>query len=157
MWVPVPTPAFQPILHGPQPPKTVADGRGTVHIQHVFGSNYLVATPEEWVRQNLLLHLQAIGYPPGLIATEREVRVGRIRRRFDVLVYDAQTRPFLVAECKAAEIPITSHTHFQAADYNQVLKAQYVLLTNGRVFQVFAYTENGYSPLEGIPCYQANL
>lgn len=126
---------------------------GTVYLRHAVSGRYLVATPEEWVRQNLLIHLLAIGYPAGLIATERELRLGRMRRRFDVLVYDRNSVPFLVAECKAPEVSLGLNAQAQAAEYNSKLGAQYVLLTNGRSYQLYAYGETGYEPRELLPEY----
>ena len=142
---------FQPILHGPYPPVTASDEGGQRFIRHNITGNYLVATPEEWVRQNLLIHLQAIGYPAGLIATERLVRVGRMRRRYDVLVYDRHGLPFLVGECKAPEIRIGKNAQAQAAQYNAVLGARFVLLTNGLAFEVYEKAGEGYAELQSLP------
>ena len=146
-------PLFQPVLHGPHPPVSSTGEDGTVYLRHAVLGRYLVATPEEWVRQNLLIHLLAIGYPAGLIATEREVRLGRMRRRFDVLVYDRNSVPFLVAECKAPEVSLGLNAQAQAAEYNSKLGARYVLLTNGRSYQLYAYLGAGYEPRELLPEY----
>lgn len=146
-------PLFQPVLHGPHPPISATGEDGTVYLRHAVSGRYLVATPEEWVRQNLLIHLLAIGYPAGLIATEREMRLGRMRRRFDVLVYDRNSVPFLVAECKAPEVSLGLNAQAQAAEYNSKLGAHYVLLTNGRSYQLYAYQGAGYEPRELLPEY----
>lgn len=142
---------FQPLLHGPHPPVAAQGPAGQAFVRHVLTGQYLVATPEEWVRQNLLLHLLALGYPAGRIATERLVRVGRLRRRFDVLVYDADGVPYLVAECKAPDVPLGLQAQAQAAAYNQTLAARYVLLTNGRVMEVYAYEGGTYTALPALP------
>lgn len=142
---------FQPVLHGPHPPVWAQAEDGTSYLRHAISGRYLVATPEEWVRQNLLIHLLAIGYPAGLIATEREVRLGRMRRRFDVLVYDRNSVPFLVAECKAPEVSLGLNAQAQAAEYNSKLAARYVLLTNGRSYQLYACRETRYEAREQLP------
>jgi len=144
---------FQPVLHGPHPPVSATGEDGTVYLRHVISGRYLVATPEEWVRQNLLIHLLAVGYPSGLIATEREVRLGRMRRRFDVLVYDRNSVPFLVAECKAPEVSLGLNAQAQAAEYNSRLGARYVLLTNGRRYELYAHKATGYERQELLPEY----
>ncbi len=145
------THTFQPLLHGPYPPVLAQGPEGQTFVCHAITDKYLVLTPEEWVRQNLLLHLLALGYPAGRIATERLVRVGRLRRRFDVLVYDADGQPYLVAECKAPEVGLGLQAQGQAAAYNQTLQARYVLLTNGRVAEVYTRQGAGYAVCPGMP------
>ena len=54
---------------------------------------WVVLTPEEWVRQNFLQYLvQVMKYPASLIAVEKEIRLGELKKRFDIVVYDADTR-----------------------------------------------------------------
>jgi len=142
----------KPVLHGPAPPQ-VEDGEKGILIKHAITQNRLVLTPEEWVRQNLVLHLLAIGYPKGLTATERQLRLGRKTRRYDVLVFMADLAPFLVAECKAPSQPINLLAHLQAAEYNKVLLAKYVLLTNGTELRVFSFTDGVYTHESGLPVY----
>ncbi|MEM8558210.1 MAG: type I restriction enzyme HsdR N-terminal domain-containing protein [Bacteroidota bacterium] len=89
-------------------------------------------TPEEWVRQHLLAYLiDALGYPQGLLAVEREVRYLDAAHRADVLAVGRDQQPLLLAECKAASIPIDQGAFDQAARYNTVVRARYVVVTNG--------------------------
>lgn len=93
---------------------------------------FLVQTPEELVRQLLIQYLVLNkGYPLGRLAVEKAVRVHQRTKRFDLLAYDPDNRPFLLAECKAPSVRITDETFFQAATYNITLQVPYLLVTNG--------------------------
>ena len=50
---------------------------------------YVVLTPEEWVRQNFLEYLiQEKKFPASLIAVEAGLKYNQLQKRADVLVYD---------------------------------------------------------------------
>jgi hypothetical protein len=89
-------------------------------------------TPEEMVRQCVLLYLiENLRYPSALIAVEKKVAVNGMPKRFDILVLDRSARPFLLVECKADFVPLAQGVFDQAARYNLILGAPYLLLTNG--------------------------
>ena len=92
---------------------------------------WLVNTPEEWVRQHTIqwLHL-SLQYPYSVMVPEFPVQVNGLQQRVDILVFEAH-RPFILAECKKPAVPITQKTLNQSLRYAQILKADYVLLTNG--------------------------
>jgi hypothetical protein len=93
---------------------------------------YVALTPEEWVRQHLVKFLiEEKRFPRSLMHIEAEISVYQASRRCDVLVYNRAQQPVLIAECKAPEVAITSDTFIQAATYNSVVKAPYLLITNG--------------------------
>lgn len=88
--------------------------------------------PEEWVRQHLLNYLvQGKGYPISLINVEKMVLVNQMKKRYDLVVFLPQGDIFLLAECKAPQVPIDQGTFDQIARYNLQLKARYLLVTNG--------------------------
>ncbi|MEM0992889.1 MAG: type I restriction enzyme HsdR N-terminal domain-containing protein [Bacteroidota bacterium] len=93
---------------------------------------YLVKTPEELVRQLLLIYLmQQLQYPKTRIAVEKELMVNKRQKRFDLLIYNTDFQPFILIECKAPSIKLTDATFRQAATYNFELKADYLVITNG--------------------------
>ena len=50
---------------------------------------WVLLTPEEWVRQNFLLWLtESLFYPASLIAVEKQLLLGDVKKRFDIVVYD---------------------------------------------------------------------
>src|SRR4029079_850377 len=72
-----------------------------------FRKQWLRLTPEEWVRQNFLQYLlQVKKYPASLTAVEKEIRLGELKKRFDILVYDNQHQPWLMVECKGMDVQL---------------------------------------------------
>ena len=97
---------------------------------------WVVLTPEEHVRQYVVAYLlEVLRYPAALIAVEKGILVGKLNKRFDIVVYDRDHKPWLLAECKAPEVPITEATLHQLLNYQQTIQCRYWLLTNGH--QVF--------------------
>jgi predicted type IV restriction endonuclease len=89
-------------------------------------------TPEEWVRQNFLQYLiQVKGYPPSLIAVEKEIALGELRKRFDILVYSPGHQPWMMVECKSMQVPLTEKVMQQLLRYNLSVPVPYLVITNG--------------------------
>jgi hypothetical protein len=113
-------------------------------------------TPEEWVRQHLSRYLiETLQYPRGLITVEAGHRYGELAKRTDLLVHDRQGRPLLLAECKAPRVSLGQDVLDQAARYNQVLGASFVLVTNGLSNMLWlAEPQAGhYHFLKAVPSY----
>lgn len=104
-------------------------------ITEVFDSirkKWLVLTPEEHVRQAWVQYLtRHMGYPPALIALEKQILAGPVLKRFDIVVYSRQHRPWMLAELKAPEIAIGQQTLFQLLQYQQTVQSRYWLISNG--------------------------
>ena len=116
----------------------------------------LVLSPEEVVRQLMVLYLQKEkGYPANKIKLEKGLKVNQMAKRCDILVYDTAFRPFLLIECKSAKVPINDQVFKQIAQYNMTLKVPYLLVTNGALHFCSAmdYTKDSYHFLESIPRY----
>ncbi len=93
---------------------------------------YYVLTPEEWVRQHTLQYLiLEKKHPVSLIAVEKELQINHTKRRFDIVVFNREMTPEILVECKAPTIRISQKTFDQANQYNWLLKAPYLFLTNG--------------------------
>ena len=92
---------------------------------------WLRLTPEEWVRQNFLQYLiQTMKYPASLIAVEKEIKLGELRKRCDIVVYK-ESNPWMIVECKEMHIPINNAVASQIFNYNQTLEVAYLIITNG--------------------------
>ncbi|PWJ45041.1 type I restriction enzyme HsdR N-terminal domain-containing protein [Sediminitomix flava] len=124
-----------------------------VWILDQIRKKYLVLTPEEWVRQHFINFLITEGYPKSLIGVEGGLKVNQMQKRSDILVYDRKGKPFLLVECKAPEVKLSNKTFEQAAAYNSVLKAPFLIITNGlQHFVCKINFENGsYDFLDGLP------
>ena len=117
---------------------------------------YVVLTPEEWVRQNLVQFLiQDRGYPRGLMAAEKFLEVHGQPHRADLVVYDRQGSPLLVAECKEPNVNISQDTFNQIAHYNRALRARYLLISNGVQHYCYAIDRHreDYAFLDHLPHY----
>lgn len=89
-------------------------------------------TPEEWVRQHVLHYLVLDkNFSKNLIAVERTIEVNGLLKRFDVLTYDREGKPFLMVECKAENVPLNEETLKQILIYNQALAVKFLWITNG--------------------------
>lgn len=100
-------------------------------IYDVFRRKWVVATPEEWVRQHMAMYLTERGYPRERLAVEYTLTLNGMSRRADLVAFDRFGRPLLLVECKAPEVPISQATVDQAARYNIVLGVECVVVTNG--------------------------
>lgn len=95
---------------------------------------YVVLTPEEWVRQNLIAYLvNDKKYPASLIAVEMPVKINRLEKRADIVLFSKQGIPIIIAECKAPGIKISQKVFDQAALYNLDMKVEYLIISNGMV------------------------
>ncbi len=92
---------------------------------------WVILTPEEWVRQNLLQYLiQVCKYPVELIAIEKTIQLGDLNKRFDILIYQEE-KPWMIIECKEANTLLSEKTIQQLLQYQQVLEATYLIASNG--------------------------
>lgn len=118
-----------------------------------FRKAWILLTPEEWVRQNFLQYLvQVCNYPSALIAVEKTIQLGELQKRFDILVYKNET-PWMIIECKEANVPITEKTFQQILQYQQVLAANYLIMTNGHTTIGAEIKEGKLFPLECFPSF----
>lgn len=116
---------------------------------------WLSLTPEEWVRQNFLLYLnEVLHYPTSLIAVEKQVMVGNLKKRFDIVVYSNNILPQMVIECKSMDETLNSKVLDQVLRYNQKLQAPVLVITNGK--NCFAYQKKAelFEALIQLPAFK---
>ena len=115
---------------------------------------FILLTPEEWVRQNVVQFLlNEKKYPKSLTNVEKVIKVNDLTKRYDVVVYNSDGSIFLLVECKAPNIKITQETFNQIARYNLVLKAEHLMVTNGlkHYFCKMDFQNEKYVFLEDLP------
>ncbi|MDI9363952.1 MAG: type I restriction enzyme HsdR N-terminal domain-containing protein [Flavobacterium sp.] len=109
--------------------------KGEVGKEVIFDEirkQWVKLTPEEWVRQNTIQYLlQSLHYPTSLIAVEKELKLGELKKRFDILVYNRQHQPWLMIECKAMDVALTESVLQQVLRYNMAIPVAYLFITNG--------------------------
>jgi hypothetical protein len=111
---------------------------GKERIFCMIRKRWMVITPEEWVRQNFLLYLtEVLLFPASLIAVEKQLSVGEMKKRFDIVVYDKESRPCLIVECKEMNVALSENVLKQALQYNVSIRARYLFITNGSHTMLF--------------------
>ena len=104
-------------------------------IWDIIRKKNIVLTPEEWVRQHFIQHLiNEHQYPKNLIKLESSLDYNKRLKRTDIQVFDREGNLFMIVECKAPYIELSQSVFTQAAQYNQVLKAPYLTISNGMIF-----------------------
>ena len=117
---------------------------------------WVLLTPEEWVRQNFLQYLvQVKRYPSSLIAIEKEIKIVDVIKRFDIVVYDYNSTPWMIIECKEMKETLNEKVLQQVLRYNISLKVSFVVITNGTYCYGFTGTGANFSELENLPSYPA--
>ncbi|MBC6490207.1 type I restriction enzyme HsdR N-terminal domain-containing protein [Flavihumibacter stibioxidans] len=128
---------------------------GKRQIFDIHRKRWIVLTPEEWVRQNFLQYLlQVKNYPSTLIAVEKEMKLGELSRRFDILVYDRNHQPWLMVECKSMEVPLNDDVLHQLLRYNISIPVTYLVITNGTGTFVFERKEGKLERMTGLPDWE---
>jgi len=130
----------------------IKDKEGNEIIFDALRKKWITLTPEEWVRQNFIQYLlQEAKYPPSLIAIEKEIMLGELKKRFDVLIYNRNHQPWMMIECKSMEVSLDQKVLDQVMRYNISVPVQYMVITNGEYSYAFERREEGLMMLEELP------
>ncbi|MEK7226138.1 MAG: type I restriction enzyme HsdR N-terminal domain-containing protein [Bacteroidota bacterium] len=139
-------------INYPEPEFRIKKEGSKEFIFDILRKKWLQLTPEEWVRQNFIQYLIKVKkYPASLIAVEKEIRLGELKKRFDILVYDTSHRPWMMIECKAGEVKLDESVVQQVLRYNMSVPVQYIVITNGKLTYGWKRGEQGLSVLVELP------
>ena len=144
-------------LNLPEYPVQTKTEDGYEWIFDRFRKKYIVLTPEEWVRQHFLNYLvNELNYPKELIKVEGGLKVNRMIKRTDIMVYSRAAKPFLLVECKSSKVALSGKVFSQLSVYNQAVKAQYLVITNGLKHFCCGidYTSNSYKFQPHLPVFE---
>jgi hypothetical protein len=118
---------------------------------------WLNYTPEEWVRQSIIHYFVYHKAVPGsLLAIEMPIKVNKMNRRCDLVIYSNTGSPKLIVECKAPSVKISQKTLEQVSQYNIALKVPFLMVTNGIHHFVFKidFKNGATEQLNEIPDYE---
>lgn len=116
----------------PPPDFRIQAANGQEMIFDPFRKKYVVLTPEEWVRQNFLNYLvKSLEYPGALMSIEKEMHLGELRKRCDIVIYSREAVPWMIVECKEMGVPLGMPVLEQIVRYNMALPVPYLVITNG--------------------------
>ena len=136
--------------------KIISKG-GKNYILDMLRKKYVALTPEEWVRQHFVQFLISHrNYPGGLLANEVQIQLNGTKKRCDTVLYRRDLTPRLIVEYKAPDVEITQTVFDQITRYNMVLKADYLIVTNGITHYCCCidYDAMTYRFLPEIPAYE---
>lgn len=145
-----------PILNLPEVPVKVKT-KGELIFDPVR-KKWLKLTPEEWVRQNLIMYLHLhLHYPLSLMETEKQFKLFNTIKRADIVLHDAILKPIVIVECKSVGIKIDKEVFEQAIRYNMALDVKYLFISNG--IKHFAIKLDSKTPvyLDKLPDYSEFL
>ncbi len=119
-------------LKFPEPDFKIREQGGQPEIFDGIRQKWVALQPEEWVRQNFINWMtKSAGIPSHSIAVEKGLRLGNLMKRFDLLVFDANTQPWMMVECKAADVPLKAPVLMQILSYHHAVPVRYLVITNG--------------------------
>lgn len=121
----------------------------------------ILQTPEEIVRQKFVQYLiSEKNVPKDMIELEVPMSyfVPKAKGRADIIVYTLEHNnrvPILIVECKSQNTPLIDDVFDQVYNYEEILYANTVAVTNGVELFVEAWSEKSkcYMPLEELPNY----
>lgn len=139
------------------PPYTykLKENSGKLQIFDPIRKKYIVLTPEEWVRQHVINHLNTnLSYPATRTNVEGGLSYNKKLKRTDILVYSDEMLPLVLVECKAPDVSINQKVIDQLTVYNSQLKAPLLISTNGmQTFAILCKKGDKAQMLEQIPSY----
>lgn len=129
------------------------DEEGKTVIYDRIRRKYVRLTPEEWVRQHLIMFLTGDrGFPAAYTAVESGFHYGGTPVRADIILHDRKGKPVMMVECKAPDVPINEIVFEQLARYNSAVDARYLMASNGMVHYCCEHEKTGgYTFLPEVP------
>ena len=114
---------------------------------------WIILTPEEWIRQNFLQYLIRVKeYPKSLLSIEKIISLGELKKRCDIVVYK-NNLPWMIVECKEMNTDLKVPILEQILRYNIGLPVKYLVLTNGNKTFAFELSENGLIEINELPVF----
>ena len=115
-----------------QPKLRLSKSGENTYVYDPIRKKDVVLQPEELLRQLVLQYLlEEKKCPPHRIRSEIGIEVNGLKKRCDIVVFDADFQPWLLVECKSPKVRLTQASFEQAARYNLQLKAPFLAVTNG--------------------------
>ena len=129
---------------------------GVFKVFDILRKDYFCLTEEEFVRQAFVHWLtRDLNYPPSLMANEKGIKLNDTLKRCDTVVFRPDGSPLMIIEYKAPSVDISQETFNQIVRYNMVLKAKYLIVSNG--YANFCceidYSTHSINFLENVPSY----
>ena len=109
---------------------------GNAEIFDPVRRRYTAFTPEEYVRQWVIHYLiTEKKVPKNCISVETSIKLNKLNRRVDLVVYTTQLQVAMIVECKSPDVILSQEVLDQILRYNTELGAPLVAITNGTSIQ----------------------
>lgn len=139
-------------------PKGKVKVKQTGTVNNIFDpirKKWFLLTPEEWVRQNFVQYLLQNKFPASLIAIEKEIKLGELKKRCDIVVYNRNMEPWMIIECKEMGIDLSVKTIEQILLYHTTLPARFLLITNGSYTYGFEKIMDQFYEMDKLPSFES--
>ena len=145
------------VVQYPEPQFRMKNENGKKYIFDGIRKEWLLLTEEEWVRQNFVNYLVTeLKYPSTVIALEKEIWLNDLKKRFDILVYNSQHKPWMLIECKEPNVNLGDEVLQQVLRYNISVPVEYIVITNGKT-TVGWRREGELSLLKQMPAWNGHI
>lgn len=142
------------VINYPTPEFRIKTENSKEFIFDAQRKKWLVLTPEEWVRQNFIQYLiKEKKYPASLIALEKEIMLGELKKRFDILIYDNDHQPWMMIECKGGEVKLSDDVLQQVLRYNISVPVKYIVITNGSFTYCWEKKNDTLADMNELPAW----
>jgi len=139
----------------PEPVFRFKEENGKEMVFDFIRKQWLLLNEEEWVRQNFIQFLvQELKYPSELIAVEKEIQLGDLKKRFDILVYDRDHKPWMLIECKAGGIVLNENVLHQVLRYNISMPSNFLVITNGQFTYAWEKINGELKEIQQMPIWK---
>jgi hypothetical protein len=116
--------------------------QGEIYVYDIIRKKNILLTPEEWVRQHFIHYLiHTCRFPKTLFKVESGLSYNSLHKRSDIKIFNRKGTVFMLVECKAFSIPVSSQTVAQVSAYNKTVEAEWIIVTNG--FDHYAFQREG--------------
>ncbi len=138
----------------PEPSFRIKEENDETFIFDSIRRRWIIITEEEWVRQNFVSYLvQVMKYPGTLIALEKEIYLGELKKRFDIRVYNRNHQLWLLVECKSPGIKMDTVVLEQILRYGISVPADFLVITNGDATYGWNKSITGLTAIDSLPAW----
>jgi hypothetical protein len=139
-------------INFPQEQPPLRNRNGSNEIFDQIRKKWLVLTPEEWVRQNIIAFLTICkSVPSPLISVEKELKLGELKKRYDIVVFNREMTPWMIIECKEMNVALSEKVLDQILRYHISIPAKYLIITNGKYCFGFEKSKSSLVEIDEFP------
>ncbi len=144
------------VIDYPAPAFKIKEEQSGTYICDSIRRKWILLTPEEWVRQNFIAYMiKEKNYPAEVIAVEKTIHIGELKKRFDIVVFK-NMQPWIIVECKEPGVPLDVQVFEQLSHYNRTLSGSYLLITNGTYTKGWQVNTGIFHEINQLPDWQTS-